>query len=192
LPQATQKHSRQFYKKLRIIFTKLFKVSGWVLAVLLPLCLAFYTFYEPDIDDELTAFKSGFGYCYSGSITNSSVWKHADKLVFKSNFENGRIETFDIKPSCDAIEHKPAVENPKKEGAEFSLIRLSRQESCGIQIIVVSQGDLKEDIRISWGTRKTKRVIPKPAGEKELRIFHAGISTKEREKAFKSNAGKIR
>ena len=175
--------------------TKTFKITGWVLAVLIPACAALaglYIFHEPDIDDELIRLKLGRNYCYSGAITNSSDWKHADKLVFKSAFENGKIESFKIKPSRDTFECKPAVEFPLKQGAEFSLMRLSKQESCSIEIIVSSMGDLKENIGISWGTRKTKKVIPKPPGEKELRIFNVAISAKEREQALKSNAGKIR
>lgn len=174
-------------KTLRVI------LSGFVIfATLLLTFLAFaWQYYEPGLNDELYKFKTHTGNYYTGYVKNPSTWKHADKLAFKSNFENGKVEKFDIKPSCDSFDNKPFIEK-SKDTASFSLNRLSTQESFGIEIFVNPSGDLKEDIRLSWGTRMKKTIIPILPGEKEQRIFKAGISAKERENALESDARKVR
>jgi hypothetical protein len=143
------------------------------------------------VNDEIYKFKTNTGNYYSGFIKNSSTWKHADKLSFKGSFENGKVEIFDVKPSCDSFENKPSIDD-SKQNVSFSLHRLSSQEWFGMVICVNPPGDLKEDIRLSWGTRKKKAITPMLPSEKEKLIFNAGISAKQREYALKSDARKVR
>jgi hypothetical protein len=175
-------------KTIKTILTTFITIASLLLAFLGFL----WAFCDPGLNYELYKFKIKTGYCYTGSVENpSSTWKHADKPKFKSNFENGKIDLFNIKPSHDSFVDKPVIEE-SRDTAFFSLDRLTRHESVGIAIFVNTTGVVKEDIRLSWGHRSEEEIIPKFPSETQQRIFKAGISAKERENALESDAGKVR
>lgn len=147
-------------------------------------------YYDPTLNSELYKFKTNTGNYYTGYIKNTSKWKHSDKLIFRSTFENGKIETFDVKPSFDVVNNKSIEES--KEAASFSMDRLTTQEWVTIDILVNTSSVVKENIRLGWGNGSKKEIIPKCPSEMEQQIFKAGISLKERANALESDVGKMR
>lgn len=174
-----QKHSS--LRRFAVIFS-------WCITISIAATSLWWASYDPNVEDDIQVFQADKTYLYCGNLKNTSAWKHADKLVFKGSFENGSVDTLDPKPQCDILDRSVKSE----QHVEFSLNRLSTGKTCGILIIVNALGEIKDDLHVTWGNRGNKKIAVKSPSTKEQSIFNAGISAKERDHSFRSNAAKIR